>query len=70
MSEALDMNQQDPYSIPLEDIDVSQAELFESNNFWAYFERLRKEDPVHYCKNSKFWSVLVHYQIRRHSVCR
>ena len=60
MSEALDMNNLDPYAIPLEDIDVSQPELFESNNFWAYFERLRKEDPVHYCKSSKFgpyWSI-------------
>ncbi len=60
MSEALDMNQQDPYAIPLEDFDVSQPELFENNNFWAYFERMRKEDPVHYCKNSNFgpyWSI-------------
>jgi cytochrome P450 len=26
----------------------------------AYFERLRREDPVHYCANSKFgpyWSI-------------
>ena len=30
MSEALDMNHQDPYAIPLEDFDVSQAELFEN----------------------------------------
>ena len=50
MSEALDMNQQDAYAIPLEDFDVSQPELFENDNFWAYFERMRKEDPVHYCK--------------------
>jgi len=50
----------DPYSIPLEDIDVSQRELFRSNTMWGYFDRLRKEDPVHYCKDSEFgpyWSV-------------
>ena len=50
----------DPYSIPLERIDVSDAELFETDTHWGYFERLRKEDPVHYCAASEFgpyWSV-------------
>jgi len=39
----------DPQTIPLEKIDVSDWELFESDTLWGYFERLRKEDPVHYC---------------------
>jgi cytochrome P450 len=50
----------DPYSIPLAKIDVSDAELFETDTLWGYFERLRKEDPVHYCAESDegpFWSV-------------
>jgi cytochrome P450 len=50
----------DPYSIPLENIDVSDAELFETDTHWGYFERLRKEAPVHYCAESDFgpyWSV-------------
>ena len=50
----------DPYSIPLEDFDVSQRELFRTNTMWDFFDRLRKEDPVHYCKDSEFgpfWSV-------------
>jgi cytochrome P450 len=50
----------DPYSIPLEKIDVSDPELFETDTHWGYFERLRKEDPVHYCAESEFgpfWSV-------------
>jgi cytochrome P450 len=50
----------DPYSIPLEQIDPSDAELFETDTMWGYFERLRKEDPVHYCADSldgPFWSV-------------
>jgi cytochrome P450 len=50
----------DPYSIPLERIDVADAELFETDTLWGYFERLRKEDPVHYCAESEFgpyWSV-------------
>ena len=44
----------DPYSIPLAKIDVSDAELFETDTLWGYFERLRKEDPVHYCAESEF----------------
>ena len=50
----------DPYSIPLDRIDVSDSELFETDTHWAFFERLRKEDPVHYCAGSDFgpfWSV-------------
>jgi len=50
----------DPYSIPLDRIDVSDSELFETDTHWGYFERLRKEDPVHYCRQSDFgpyWSV-------------
>jgi hypothetical protein len=48
------------HSIPLGDIDVSHPELFKTDSFWPYFDRLRKEDPVHYCKDSMFgpyWSV-------------
>jgi cytochrome P450 len=50
----------DPYSIPLDKIDVSDDELFETDTHWGYFERLRKEDPVHYCAESDFgsyWSL-------------
>ena len=32
----------DPYSIPLEKIDVSDSELFETDTQGRYFERLRK----------------------------
>ncbi len=50
----------DPYSIPLDQIDVSDGELFETDTLWGFFERLRKEDPVHYCAASAdgpYWSV-------------
>jgi cytochrome P450 len=50
----------DPYSIPLEKIDVSDPELFFTDTHWGYFERLRNEDPVHYCadsENGPYWSV-------------
>ena len=47
-------------SIPLGDFDVSNPELFTTDSFWPYFDRLRREAPVHYCKDSMFgpyWSV-------------
>ena len=50
----------DPYSIPLEEFDMAQPELFQSNTQDAYFKRLREEAPVHYCKDSEngpYWSV-------------
>jgi len=50
----------DPHSVPLEDIDMSNPSLFERNLAPAYFERLRNECPVHFSKGSDcgpFWSV-------------
>ncbi len=47
-------------SLALADIDVSHPELYRTDSFWPYFDRLRREDPVHYCKDSIFgpyWSV-------------
>lgn len=48
------------YATPLDQIDVSQPRLFKENAIWPFFERLRNEDPVHYCTTSPFgpyWSV-------------
>ena len=56
----IDVARHDAYSLPLADIDVGQPELFRTNTIWPYFERLRKEDPVHYCPQSRvgaYWSV-------------
>ena len=62
MSEAsaIDQSTSDPYSIPLDEINVSDSNLFMTDTHWGYFERLRKEAPVHYCKDSHFgpfWSI-------------
>jgi len=50
----------DPYSIPLSAIDVAHPKLFKANAMWPYFERLRREAPVHYCPDNElgpYWSV-------------
>src|SRR5919201_4880583 len=48
------------YSTPLADFHVGDPALYATDSFWPYFDRLRKEDPVHYCRDSMFgpyWSV-------------
>lgn len=50
----------DPYAMNIEDIDMTIPELYEQNQHHKFFERLRKEDPVHLTENETFgrtWSV-------------
>ena len=42
----------DPNSVPLDAIDVSDFELFTRDELWGWFERLRREAPIHYCSTS------------------
>ena len=46
----------DPWSLPLEQFDVSDPALLEQDSWRPYFERLRNEDPVHYQADSRFGS--------------
>lgn len=51
---------QDPYSIPLGKLNPAHNDLFEANTVLPYFERMRKEAPVHLCEESQFgryWSI-------------
>jgi cytochrome P450 len=51
---------EDAYSIPLDKIDVSQPRLYQDDIWYPYFERLRREDPVHWCDHGmygSYWSV-------------
>jgi cytochrome P450 len=48
------------YSTPLDKINVADPKLFQGDSMWPYFERLRKEAPVHYCtehEEGPYWSV-------------
>jgi cytochrome P450 len=50
----------DAWSLPLDQIDVSNPRLYQDDSYFPYFERLRREDPVHYRKDGmygSFWSV-------------
>ena len=51
---------EDAYAKPLDQIDVSIPDLYHQDAYQPYFERLRREDPVHYTADSYFgpyWSV-------------
>lgn len=57
---ALEAARAEAWSTPLAELDVSRAERFASNTHWPFFERLRKDDPVHYCADSAhgpYWSI-------------
>jgi cytochrome P450 len=48
------------YALPLDQINPAQAALFQADAMWPLFERLRKEDPVHYTAEHEFgpyWSI-------------
>jgi cytochrome P450 len=48
------------YSTPLKDFHPGAPRLFQDDTLWPWFERLRKEEPVHYCTNAPiepYWSV-------------
>ncbi|MBA3811228.1 MAG: cytochrome P450 [Caulobacteraceae bacterium] len=45
---------------PLADFQVADVDHFVTDTHWPWFERLRREDPVHWCADSEFgpyWSV-------------
>jgi cytochrome P450 len=62
----ISMMGRDPWTMPLEDIDVSDTELWRTDSHWPFFARLRRDDPVHYCRHSAYgpyWSVTKFHDI-------
>jgi cytochrome P450 len=57
----------DPWTTPLGELDVSDSRLYQQDAWRPYFERLRREDPVHFTPDSPFgpyWSITTHDDIR------
>ncbi|HYM33887.1 MAG TPA: cytochrome P450, partial [Steroidobacteraceae bacterium] len=51
---------EDAYATPLDELDVANPKLFHHDVIFPYFERLRREDPVHQVENKiygKYWSI-------------
>jgi cytochrome P450 len=58
--EKLERARMHAYAMPLKDFHPGDPRLFASDTLWPYFERLRNEEPVHYCTNcpiEPYWSV-------------
>ncbi|MFY0611451.1 MAG: cytochrome P450 [Hyphomicrobiaceae bacterium] len=57
----LDQAREEALSVPLDEIHLGEAHRFESNTHWPFFDRVRREAPVHFCPESEFgpyWSIM------------
>ncbi|HEY2709989.1 MAG TPA: cytochrome P450 [Caulobacteraceae bacterium] len=57
---ALDAAAAEAYASPLDELNPANADRFETGAIWPVFERLRREDPVHFTPESEFgryWSI-------------
>ncbi len=56
----------DPWTIPLDEIDLAHPGIWQANEYLPFLARLRRDDPVHYCANSAvgpYWSVMKYKDI-------
>ncbi|MEM9059538.1 MAG: cytochrome P450 [Pseudomonadota bacterium] len=57
---ALSRAREEAFSTRIDQIDVSRSERFSAQTHWPFFDRLRAEDPVHFCAQSDYgpyWSI-------------
>lgn len=60
LSVAEQQTELDPYSLPLDELNIANPYLFNKGRMGPWFKRLRDEAPVHYCADSVFgpyWSI-------------
>ena len=58
----------DPWTMPLEQMDVSDARIFQDDVWPDWFARLRRDDPVHHSDTGQFgpfWSVTKYKDIMK-----
>jgi cytochrome P450 len=58
----------DPWTMPLDEIDVADARIFQDDVWPDWFARLRRDDPVHFIGDSQFgpfWSVTKYKDIMK-----
>jgi len=51
---------EDPYAVPIEEINMIDGRLFQRELHWEHFRRLRAEDPVHFNELpgiGRYWSL-------------
>src|ERR1700751_1903100 len=65
-AERLARAREEAYATPLAQFHPGAPRLFQDDTLWPWFERLRKEEPVHYCTNAPidpYWSVVKYNDI-------
>lgn len=65
-AERLRLAREKAYATPLKDFHPGAPLHFQSDTLWPWFERLRKEEPVHYCTKAPiepYWSVVKYNDI-------
>src|SRR5260370_2186009 len=65
-NELLGQAREEAYPTPLTDFHPGAPRLFQDDTLWPFFERLRKEEPVHYCTEAPsdpYWSVVKYNDI-------
>src|SRR5579862_907764 len=48
------------WTLPLAELDPARTDRFQNDTIWPVFERLRREDPVHFTPESEYgpyWSI-------------
>jgi cytochrome P450 len=66
LSELSRLARDEAFALPLDQIDVTKPRLFQDDTIGHYFERLRRDDPVHWQTNEfygPFWSVTKYQDI-------
>jgi cytochrome P450 len=56
----------DPASVDLATFDITDPEIWRQEAYWGFFDRMRKEDPVHWTPDTPygpFWSVTTYKDI-------
>lgn len=51
----------DPWTIPLEEIDLAHPGIWQANEYLPFLARMRRDSPVHFCAHSAvgpYWSVM------------
>jgi cytochrome P450 len=51
----------DPWTIPLEEIDLAHPGIWQANEYLPFLARMRRDAPVHFCAHSAvgpYWSVM------------
>ena len=55
------------FSADIDELDVSNFHLFRADAHWPFFERLRRDDPIHYHADSRYgpyWSITRYRHIK------